>query len=209
MKCPLKGWSGNFHGKLTCEITHEIFAGKSYSRNSHETVGKLFVQSWKTEELGEKPLHRPPSGNQSTRQSIGIHGLARNPPSQIYPIYLSPSISYSNKDSWNRVLSSSLHLAIHPIASAKPHQLLLAILQNFTSSKTLSTLWIGVGCVWVQISSQGMTMREVRSVRDCAPGPLLWMLLGQTHVNGWSRVIASQNGGLTSYISPLRLGVLQ
>ena len=34
-------------------------------------------------------------------------------------------------------------------------------------------------------------------------------MLGQTHVNGWSRVIASQNGGSTSYISPLRLGVLQ
>ena len=34
------------------------------------------------------------------------------------------------------------------------------------------------------------------------------MMLGQTHVNGWSRVIASQNGGSTSYISPL-LWVLQ
>ena len=36
-----------------------------------------------------------------------------------------------------------------------------------------------------------------------------FMMLGQTHVNGWSRVVASQNGGLTSYIFPLRLGVLQ
>ena len=26
------------------------------------------------EELGEKPLRRPPSGNQSTRQSVGIQG---------------------------------------------------------------------------------------------------------------------------------------
>ena len=34
-------------------------------------------------------------------------------------------------------------------------------------------------------------------------------MLGQTHVNGWSCVVASQNGGPTSYISPLRLGVLQ
>ena len=31
----------------------------------------------------------------------------------------------------------------------------------------------------------------------------------QTHVNGWSRVIASQNGGSTSYIFPFRLRVLQ
>ena len=27
-----------------------------------------------TEKLGEKPLRRPPSGNQSTRQSVGIQG---------------------------------------------------------------------------------------------------------------------------------------
>ena len=45
-------------------------------------------------------------------------------------------------------------------------------------------------------------------VRDRAPGPF-YEMLGQTQVNGWSRVIASQNGGSTSYISPLRLGVLQ
>ena len=60
-----------------------------------------------TEEFGEKPLHRPSSGNRSTRQSVGIHGLARDPPSLIYPMYLSPPNSYSNKASRNRVLSSS------------------------------------------------------------------------------------------------------
>ena len=59
------------------------------------------------EELGKKPLRRPPSDNQSIKQSIGIHGLARDPPSLIYPLYLSPSSSYSNKASQNRVLSSS------------------------------------------------------------------------------------------------------
>ena len=43
------------------------------------------------------------------------------------------------------------------------------------------------------------------------PRPVFYkdVLLGQTHVNGWSRVVASQNGGSTSYIFPLRLGVLQ
>ena len=46
-------------------------------------------------------------------------------------------------------------------------------------------------------------------MRDRAPDPLFYEMLGQTHVNGWSRVVASQNGGLTDYISPLRLGVLQ
>ena len=45
-------------------------------------------------------------------------------------------------------------------------------------------------------------------MRDRAPGPF-YDVLGQTHVNGWSRVIASQNGGSTNYIFPLRLGVLQ
>ena len=45
-------------------------------------------------------------------------------------------------------------------------------------------------------------------MRDRAPG-LLYDVLGQTHVNGWSRVVASQNGGSTSYIFPLRLRVLQ
>ena len=46
-------------------------------------------------------------------------------------------------------------------------------------------------------------------MRDRAPGPFLWDVLGQTHVNGWSRVIASQNGGSTNYIFPFRLRVLQ
>ena len=59
-----------------------------------------------TEELNEKPLRRPPSGNRSTRQLVGIHGLARDPPSLIYPLYLSPPSSYSNKTSRNRVLFS-------------------------------------------------------------------------------------------------------
>ena len=45
-------------------------------------------------------------------------------------------------------------------------------------------------------------------VRDHPPG-LFYKMLGQTHVNGWSRVIASQNGGSTSYIYPFRLKVLQ
>ena len=41
------------------------------------------------------------------------------------------------------------------------------------------------------------------------PWPVFYDMLGQTHVNGWSRVVASQNEGSTDYIFPLRLGVLQ
>ena len=57
-----------------------------------------------TEVLSVKPLRRPPSGNRSTRQSVG---LAKDPPSIIYSLYLSPPSSYSNKASRNHVLSSS------------------------------------------------------------------------------------------------------
>ena len=41
-----------------------------------------------TEVLGIKSLRHPPSSNQSTRKSIGIHKLAKDPPSLIYPMYL-------------------------------------------------------------------------------------------------------------------------
>ena len=56
-----------------------------------------YVIEEETEVLGVKPLCCSPSGNRSTRQSVRIHELARDPPSLIYPLYLSPSSSYSNK----------------------------------------------------------------------------------------------------------------
>ena len=71
-----------------------------------KTIQRCVIEE-KTKELGKKPLRRPPSDNRSTRQSVGIHRLARNPPSLIYPIYLSPISLYFNKVSWNHVLSSS------------------------------------------------------------------------------------------------------
>ena len=70
-----------------------------------------------TEVLGVKPLRRPPSSNRSIRQSVGIHGLARDLPSLIYPMYLSPPSSYSNKATHNRVLSSSQD----PVTSSMLH----------------------------------------------------------------------------------------
>ena len=36
-------------------------------------ISRRCVIKEKTEELNEKPLRRPPSGNQSTIQSVGIH----------------------------------------------------------------------------------------------------------------------------------------
>ena len=90
-----------------------------------------------TEELGEKPHRRPSSGNRSTRQSVEIHGLARDPPSLIYLTHLSPPSSYSNKASRNHVLSSSLDSAIRLIASAKAW--LLPMLPSSTNT-SLNTL---------------------------------------------------------------------
>ena len=70
-------------------------------------ITRRYVIEEETEELGEKPHRCPPSGNRSTRQSVGIHGLARDPSSLIYSLYLSPPSFYSNKASRNCVLSSS------------------------------------------------------------------------------------------------------
>ena len=112
-----------------------------------------------TEEFGEKPLYHPPSGNRSTRQLVGIHGLARDPPNLIYPLYLSPPSSYSNKASWNRVLSSSPD----PATSSMLH---LPSLASSNASQQLQKhllhsekVWI---VCWVQISSQCMIMGEGR-----------------------------------------------
>ena len=52
-----------------------------------------------------------------------------------------------------------------------------------------------------------MASNTIELVRDRAPARF-YDVLGQTHVNGWSRVIASQNEGSTSYIFPFRLRVL-
>ena len=87
----------------------------------------------KTEVLGVKPLRRPPSGNRSTRQSVGIHGLARYPLSLIYPLYLSPPNSYSNKVSRNRVLFSSPDLATNSM-------LHLPSLASFNASQQHQTI---------------------------------------------------------------------
>ena len=61
-----------------------------------KTTQRCIIEE-ETEVLDVKPLRRPLSDNRSTRQSIGIHELARDPPSLICPMYLSPPSSYSNE----------------------------------------------------------------------------------------------------------------
>ena len=78
-----------------------------WKKDANTKTTQQCVIEEETEVLGIKPLRRPPSGNRSTRQSVGIHGLARDPPSLIYSMYISPPSSYSNKASRNHVLSSS------------------------------------------------------------------------------------------------------
>ena len=88
--------------------------------------------------------------------------ITKDPPSLVYPMYLSLLSFCYQQTSQSIVFTSFLNPAIHTIASAKPHQHLLENPKNFPSSKTLSILWKCVGYVWVQISSQGMTMGEGR-----------------------------------------------
>ena len=109
-------------------------------RCKHKITCRCVIEE-EIKELGEKPLRCPPSENQFTRQSIGIHELARDPPSLIYPMHLSPPSSYSNKASRNHVLSSSPDSAIHPIASTKAW--LLPMLPS--STKTLLNTLKGYG----------------------------------------------------------------
>ena len=129
---------------------------KRVGKNANIKTTQRCVIEEETEVLGVKPLRHPPSGNQSTRQSVGIHGLVRDPLSLIYPILLSPPSSYSNKTSRNRVLSSFLDPAIRPIASAKTWILLM--LPNSTKI-SLNTLKECGKCLGYQ-SLNGMEMER-------------------------------------------------
>ena len=99
---------------------------KRVGKKKASSITRRCVIEEETKELGKKPLCHPPCSNRSTRQSIGIHELARDLPS-----------SYSNKVSRNHVLFSSLDLAICPIASTKAW--LLPILPSNTKTP-LNTL---------------------------------------------------------------------
>ena len=77
-------------------------------------------------------------------------------------MYSSPSSPCYQRTSRNHIFSSFPNPAICPITSSKPHRLLLANPQSFSNSKTFSTLWKCVNCIWIQISSQGMSMGEGR-----------------------------------------------
>ena len=122
-------YSYNHSSKMKCKRV-----GKKECK--HKITHRCVIEE-ETEVLGIKPLRCSSSGNRFTRQSVEIHGLARNPPSLIYPMHLSSPSSYSNKASRNRVLSNSPDLAIRSIASAKAW--LFSMLPNNTKT-SLDTL---------------------------------------------------------------------
>ena len=97
-------------------------AKKVGKKDANTKTTQRCVIEEETEVLRVKSLCCPLSGNRFIRQSIGIHELARDPPSLIYPMYLSPPSSYSNKATRNRVLSSSSN----PATSSMLHLLSLA-----------------------------------------------------------------------------------
>ena len=111
------------HEQQALKVNHK----RKGKENAKHKITRQYVIKEETKVLGIKPLCCPLSGNRSTRQSVGIHGLASDLPSLIDLMYLSPPSSYSNMASQNRALSSSPDPAIHPIASTKPHWFLLAI----------------------------------------------------------------------------------
>ena len=58
-------------------------------RCKHKDNTRCIIEE-KTETLGVKPLRRPPSGKQSTRKYSWDTWTAKDPPSLIYPVHLSP-----------------------------------------------------------------------------------------------------------------------
>ena len=48
-------------------------------KDANTKTTQRYVIEEEMEVLGVKPLHRPSSSNRFTRQSVGIHGLARDP----------------------------------------------------------------------------------------------------------------------------------
>ena len=90
-------YSYNHSSKMKC---------KRVGKKNANTDNTLMCYQRGNQRTQRKTSPPPLKGNRSTRQSVGIHGLARDPPSLIYPLYLSPPRSYSNKASRNCVLSS-------------------------------------------------------------------------------------------------------
>ena len=113
----------------------------------------------------------PPSQKYSIHQTISWETrIARDLPSLIYLIHLSPPSSYSNKASRNHVLSSSLDPAIHPIASTKAWLLPMRPSSTKTSLDTLK----GCGkCLGYQpLMGMEMERQELRKIYNKLCGEL-------------------------------------
>ena len=115
-------------------------------RCKHKITRRCVIKE-ETEELGEKPLHRPPSDNRSTRQSVRIHGLAEDPPSLIYPLYLNPQAPTPTP---TRLLGSVFCLTFRIPQYARLHMSKPGFFQYFQAAPNPHlTLWKGVVSVWI------------------------------------------------------------
>ena len=88
-----------------------------------------------------KPLHNPLSRNRFTSKYSWSTRITKDPPSLVYPMYLSPPSSCYERNSRSLVFTSFPDLAIQPIASAT--KLLLPMLPN--STKTSLNTQVGRG----------------------------------------------------------------
>ena len=101
----------------------------------HKITRRCVIEE-ETKVLGVKSICRPPNSKLIHQTISWDTGIARDPPSLIYLMHLSPLSFYSNKASRNRVLSSSLNPAICLIASAKAWLLLILPSNTKTSLDT-------------------------------------------------------------------------
>ena len=133
-------------------------------RCKHKITRRCVIEE-ETEKLDEKTLSHPPS-SKSIHQTINWDTrIARDPPSLIYPMYLSPPSSYSNKASRNRVLSSFSNSTIRSIAAAKPHWLLfdkspkLPKLENTLYTLKMCELCLGTNLLSMYDNGRGKEKR--------------------------------------------------
>ena len=106
----------------------------------------------KLKNLAWKPLCDSQSRNDPLVNKLEYKDNQKDPRRLIYPKHLSRISSSYQWTSRSLVFTiiSFPNTAIPPDCTAKPYRFILAKTQWFSSSKTLSTFWMGVNCVWVQ-----------------------------------------------------------
>ena len=119
-----------------------------------------------------------------------------------YAMFLSFSkLLFSRLNCWkNCEYNQPKRVLLIKFVSKSSNRIVMCLLTNYVLN------WIGSGCLTILVDKP----KRPNDFNLWETAPLTrFMMLGQTYVNEWSRVVASQNGGSTSYIFPFRLRVLQ